>query len=513
MPGFRSLLISLATLVPLGGVAGCTTWKTQEASPAEVVGNNPRDRVRVTRSDGSMVELVRPLVTADTLTGHWVGANDSTSRVAIPLSDVRSLALNRVSAGKTALLIGGLGVTALLVAAAAETEETRPSPTPSDPQPPISCPLVYSWDGGNWRLDSGTFGGAIAPALARTDLDNLLHARPESGVLRLRVANELNETDYLDALSVMVVDHPAGYTVAPDGDGRIHILGAPIGPAAARDFRGEDALGRVSRSDGWAWESNPFGRDTAVAEDIRDGLELVFPKPLKPTARLVVDGNNTPWAAHLMQELIAAHGRETRAWYDSLGSSPILADRFAALMTEEAFLGVSVWVGGKWQRQGYIWEAGPEILKRQVFPLDLSRVEGDSVRIRLESAPSFWLIDQVTLDSSAAAPVTVHEVQAQHAIDRAGSDVSDRLRSVDGRYFVMETGDGAELQFPMPELRPGHTRSYLVQSSGWYRIHGPETAAPDRQLLTRVLTRPHGASRVAVARLNDALLSLSRGPR
>jgi hypothetical protein len=74
----------------------------------------------------------------------------------------------------------------------------------------------------------------------------------------------------------------------------------------------------------------------------------------------------------------------------------------------------------------------------------------------------------------------------------------------------MEHGDGAELQFRMPEPQPGRARSYLVRSSGWYRIHGPETAAPDVDVLTRVLTEPHGASRMAVARLNDALLNLSR---
>src|SRR5436309_9699937 len=31
-------------------------------------------------------------------------------------------------------------------------------------------------------------------------------------------------------------------------------------------------------------------------------------------------------------------------------------------------------------------------------PLDLSRVAGDTVRLRLESIPSFWLLDQVALD-------------------------------------------------------------------------------------------------------------------
>jgi hypothetical protein len=490
-------------------LAGCTTWKTQSAAPADVIADRG-DHVRVTRSDGSTLELTKATVSGDSLSGHSSAAKDSTSRVTIPLAEVQSVAVRRISAGKTVLLVGGLGLTAILVAAAAQGEDPPPPPpTSSDPPIGVSCPLVYSWNGTTWRLDSGTFGGAIAPALARTDVDNLMYAAAQDGMLRLRVANELNETDYLDRLSLLVVDHPIEYTVAPDADGHIHTLGTLIAPGSARDFRGGDALERVSRVDGWGWESNPSGRDTASSGDIRDGLELVFPRPRTGTARLVVDGHNTPWAAYLMQELVAAHGRETQAWYDSLGSIPALAERFGALMADEAFLRVSIRVNGRWERQGYIREAGPEISKRQVFSLDVSQVEGDSIRIRLESAPSLWLIDGVALDSSPAAPFTVREVYAESALDHSGKDVRRRLGSLDRDYFTMEQGDGAELQFRLPDPEPGGIRSYLVRSSGWYRIDGDESIPADSRLLSAV-AQPRGASKAAVARMNDALLSLGR---
>jgi len=507
---FRSVSAQLAAIAAVGPLAsGCMTWKTQSAAPEQVLAEKTPDRVRVTRPDGSTMELVHPLIVGDTLAGTRLGSSGTTSnsRIAIPLSDVQSVSIRQVNAGRTALLIGGLGVTAIAVIAAATTDEPKPAPPPPEH---VSCPLVYSWDGTTWRLDSGTFGGAIAPALARTDVDNLVNATAQDGILRLRVANELNETDYLDALSVLAVDHAPGLTVAPDGAGRIHTLGQLTGPATARDFRGADALTRVSAADGWNWESNPTRRDTAVSTDIRDGLELVFPNPRVRYARLVLDGNNTPWASHLMQKFVGAHGRATQAWYDSLETYPQLARGLGKMMAQEGFLGVSVWADGQWEQQGYIWEVGPEIVKRQVFSLDLSRVEGNDLRIRLESAPSFWLIDYVALDSSAPATLEVHELFAQSARDDAGADVSDRLRLRDSRYFVMEHGGGAEMRFQVPGVPAGRSRSYLVRSSGWYRIHGPETAAPDTKVLARVLTEPHGASREAVAKFNHALLTLAR---
>lgn len=511
----RSIPVRLAFISMLGVAAtACMTWKNQPAPPSQFVREKSPDRVKITRSDGSMIELVQPVISGDTLIGRWADSKDMASRVFIPVSDVRSIAVQRVHAGKTALLITGVGLTAMAVIAAATADDPyfQPSPPSSGggDYPGVSCPLVYSWDGTRWRLDSGTFGGAIAPALARTDLDNLLYAVPERNLLRLRVANELNETDYLDALSVVVVDHPPGYTVAPDGEGRIHTLGGLVSPSSAHDFRRGDALRRVSKADGWGWESSPSGRDTALTQDIRDGLELVFPNPRSSTARLVLDGHNTPWAAYLIQRFVEAHGAETQAWYDSLETNPAIARGLGSMLAEEGFLGVSVWANGRWQRQGFIWEAGPEIVKRQVFSLDLSRVEGDSIRIRLESAPSFWSIDQVALDSGAPAEFEVHEISAERAVNGSGTEVSDRIGSLDHRYFVLETGEAAEMQFRLPPLAAGRSRSYLVRSSGWYRIHAPATGAPDTKLLSRVLTESHGASRLAVAELNGALLALKR---
>jgi len=64
-------------------------------------------------------------------------------------------------------------------------------------------------------------------AHARTDVDNLDFVQPEHGVMRLKLANEQRETDYVDALSVLAVDHDSGLTVAPDAAGRLHTIGAP----------------------------------------------------------------------------------------------------------------------------------------------------------------------------------------------------------------------------------------------------------------------------------------------
>lgn len=436
----------------------------------------------------------------------------------VPLTDVRRVEIRSANPLVTGLVF--VGVTALIVAAVTSgNSSSKTTGNYGSDMDLSSCPAVYSWDGEAWRLDSGTFGGAFLEPLARTDVDNLVFARAEDGVLRLRLANELSETDHVDALRLRVVDHPIGTEVVPDASasGALHLVGRLAPPLAARDDRGRDALAAVQAVDGWGWESSPSGRDTAVAADVRDGLELEFSRPAGARqATLVLDGNNTPWAAALMQQYVAAHGRETDAWYASLNSNPLAAWTLGQRLAREGFLHVSVWTDRGWEAQGLVWEAGPEVAKRQAMRLDLSGVEGERLRVRLESIPLFWNLDRVAIDFPGMDGVRpapeVHELEAASArMEADGRDVTAALSAVDGTELVLETGEAAELRFFVPPVPEGSARSYLAASTGWYRIHASVSDAPPDEAVVRIERedRPGALSRLAVARLNEALRMLA----
>jgi hypothetical protein len=494
-PFVRGVALALFVLY----LPACTTWRRQSFPVQAVILDEHPKRIRLTRLNGSRVEITNPRIVGDSI----VGASPGSMRffAAVALDDIRIVETQQIHAGKTTLVMVGLGIAALAVVAAAAQDDPPPPPPPEY----ISCPLVYSWDGEAWRLDSGTFGGAITRAATRTDVDNLIYAAAHAGRLRLKLANELDETDHVDALSVLVVDHDPDVTVAPDGDGNLHNLGKLQTPLGASDFRGRDVLQLVAAADELNWQSAPFGRSPDRAEDIRDGLVLKFVRPAGVNSgKLVIDGRNTTWASYMLTELIEAHGTATDAWYDSLDTQPRFRQQFASLAAHTGFLGVSIHTAAGWEHQGYVWEAGPEIAKRQVFPLDLSRVRGDTVRVRLESAPSFWLIDQVALDYSMSQPFTVQEVSATRAIDHAGRDVRHLLAAVDQRELVMETGDYVELHFDLPPAEPGKTRSFVLRSTGWYRVHTSPTAAPQITLLRETVSDRDAPSRISVRRMNEA---------
>jgi hypothetical protein len=488
----------------------CTTWKSQRVAPQQVVTAKRPDHVRVLLADSTQLELWKPRISGDSLVGRLERTN-STRLGGIPLSDIKQLQIRRLTTGGTiVVVVASVGLAALLVAGVAAAVSANGFLQDGNGGT-TSCPVIYSWDGHQWRLDSGTFGGAIMPALSRTDIDNLASAATVGDTVRLRVANQARETDYLDYLAVLAIDHRPGVAVIPDAQGRLQTLVAPVAPANAVDFRGRDALPRVLQSDGWAWESVPTGRDSSRAADVRDGLELSFRRPPDATrARLLIDASNSVWAQFMMQRFVGLHGTATQAWYDSVAADRRLAQRIGEMMVREVYLGVAVKVDGRWERRGIVREAGPEISKQQIVPLDLSGVTGDTVTVRLESAPSLWLVDRVAIDYSAPESFTARESLPIRAIDHDGRDVRGLVNATDRREYVMERGDGAELTFAVPPVPTGLARSYVLVTRGWYRLDLPGAGEPQSALLERALNEPLAASRLITGDLERATTGLNR---
>lgn len=530
-PGLARLLLVAAIAAACGG---CATWKADSTDPEVLLKrpDGPRE-LRLTLADGSVVEVRNPAVRGDSLIGATkVGTPDRWDRrgphpsdpgdpeLRVALADIRRVEVMKTDKLRTAVAIAaGVGATVLIVAAITSDKKVSPPPPSSggssggggggDGCLGCSCPLIYSYDGQGWVLDSGTFGGAFLRALEYTDYDILEGLESRAGDLRLRLQAGDKETDHIDDLAILAVDHDPSTTIATDPDGRIRSIVAPAAPVSARDSRGRDALSWVRTSDGRCWESALAIRDTSAAGDLRETLTLEFARPpAGAPSRLVLRANKTAWAGYLMRSFVAAHGTATSRWYATMDAEPSRAAGFRRVLEDEVHLNVLVREDGRWVRQGSIWGGGPEIPKTHVVPLDLSRSTGDVVRIRLESAPSFWLVDWAALDSAPERPLRIREVPVRSALANDGRDAAAALGARDGDDLVLEVGGAVEIALEAPPRAPGLARSYVSRTTGWYRFHAPETGPPDRELLGRLLGEPRGISRMSVAWMNRSIRSL-----
>ncbi len=89
-------------------LVACSSWKTQEASPQQVLEDEQPNKVRVTLADGSRVVLKEPVVSGDTLTGSVDGEQRS-----IPLADVADVEVRKAEVVPTVALVV-LGTAAVL---------------------------------------------------------------------------------------------------------------------------------------------------------------------------------------------------------------------------------------------------------------------------------------------------------------------------------------------------------------------------------------------------------------
>ena len=501
----RRAVAGSLTVLLLMQTTGCATWTAAAAPTPEALQKDPGARIRITTKSHDIIYLERVRYQNDSIVGIPTGV-DNPHVMGVPLSSVVSMEKQGANAVATVVLTAAMiGVVAAVITGAGSGSSGGTGKYLGG----SSCPLIYSWDGTGWRLDSGTFGGAIAPALGRTDLDNLLYAHPEAGLLKFRMTDEAEETEHVDAFTVLAVDHPAGTDVAPDAraNNTFHVIGKLNAPKAARDLMGRDVLAMVKAPDAHTWESVPEGRDAQNPAHLRDGLELTFSRPsTSDRLQLVIDAQNTHWANTMMQAMVSAYGSLTAKWYDTATSAAASAP-MARAQHAEGFLQVAVWDGSSWRPSGEIWEAGPEVAKRQVLPIDVRGIPGNTIRVRLESAPSFWQIDYVGLGPIVEVPVIARDLPTIAVTAPRVTDALERLSAKDNRFLDMERNDTVWVTVRETAGAParGMVRSYLARTSGWYRIHGRDDAAPDMATLMSLADGPHAPARLAVIRMNASL--------
>lgn len=110
---------ALALLLLVLHVGACTYWQPTSLSPRQVVEQERPRRVRVTTVDGEQQHVRRPRVRSDSL----ASGDPRRAGEPIPLSEIRSLEIQRFSGKKTlglVLVVGvvGLGGTYIFLCAA-----------------------------------------------------------------------------------------------------------------------------------------------------------------------------------------------------------------------------------------------------------------------------------------------------------------------------------------------------------------------------------------------------------
>ncbi len=359
-----------------------------------------------------------------------------------------------------------------------------------------SCPVVYVWDGQQYRFVSDINGGAIVGYLVGRhqynvpDTDEYLPLGPMApldGYYVVQFGNHLEEVIFADALALLAVDHPPDVEVLPNE----RLLAAPPYPPFALyaladlrparsvvDHAGRDVTALLAAADD-AWYEG-FGLTDIHGYATEFALEV----DLAPVGRAPV---------------LVAHG-----WVDYAHSTSNWAAAQRGWSLSPPRLEVPDGRGG-WRTVCADMGTPAGLPKRMVF--DLAPVLPPGVqRIRIATNTAvYW--DQFLIGQRRDVPLTVHRLAPamadlhwrgypQHSAirntfafryhyDRLALEapwgthagrftrlgrVDELVAEVDDRYVIMLHGDELTLKFAAAELPPpgpGLVRSFLLFSDGF----------------------------------------------
>ncbi len=478
------IFLTALALVPM--VTSCTK-AVQETVPAQYAAQREEGEDKIVgaaSNDGMTWSFQDPgaRVSGEQLIGK---AEPDGATVRIPMEDLSHVVIERRESdgGKTALLVVGIAITGIAVIALIAAATDEPDPPPSTE----SCPFIYSWDGSGYVLDAEPYGGATTRGLERDDFTELEHLVASDGQYRLRVANELAETQYTNQFELWTIDHAPGVRVVPDVDGNLHALERPVPPDAATDGEGRDLLPWLASTDFAIWE--PLPEPDGVA-DYRRQVMLEFEKPESADrARLVARVGTGLWGSHMIREMLAIRGEHLEEWYRWVDEDPTARELVRAWSLREELFELKVWVEEPtgWELRGLLPGGGPYVSDDRVVELDVSRVTGNRLRIRLNPPAGFWALNSFAVDWGTGAAFELTRLAPVEALDATDTDLVGLLSSADDRYHVMEeTGEEISLAFDAPPSVPGLDRTLILHSRGYYRLHGVGTGPGDPGLVTQI---------------------------
>ncbi len=461
-----------------------------------------RDRFIAQKPHGSVVILTNDMkyyqfqenaywFTNDSLKGTGTltqNGHISTFAGSIPLADIEMIETEELNTTKTVLCV--LGVTAAVVVTAAMVIAIAFAHAIGEAAD-RSCPFVYTFDGSNFHFESETFSGAVFKGLERTSYDNLHFLKPVDGLYHLKVSNERRETQYINEMKLLVIDHPESTSIIPDLRGTVHTITHPRQPLSCVDLNGHDLLPYIVSSDSVYWESDLSTKDFSKESDLRDGMILEFPKPQNAsTAKLFVCGVNTGLGGFAFQKLFELKGTNKLLWYHQLEHDSSERAKFLGWMMREGMLHVKIWQNAAWKEVTAFADGGPLIPRDQVALLNLENFPDTTLRVRLECTTDLWRIDQVSIDYSTDEPVRVTELAVASAINEQSQDVAKLLSSADDQYYMTVQGQHADILYREIPRQPGMERSYVLKTRGFYYQWIPTQGQENKLWLEKVLTEP-----------------------
>lgn len=323
------------------------------------------------------------------------------------------------------------------------------------------CPRVESINSQSTQFHGSLFPGSIFKSLERDDYLILVHVLTEDGNINLRISNDLPETEYIDQLQVLEVEHNGYSYLGVDNGNRF--IGYNQSETSTSSVGGisNNITNTLKYRD-----SLTYDFDNLDTPDELNAITLSYERSEFPgQSKLIIRGKQSQWLETVANYIFLKIGKSYNNWVTRKDRSP--AKRWKDKNVRQGVaLNVYLKVNDKWEYVGSHHDGGTLSMRELVMDIDLTKVTSSVIEIKLESAYKIWEIDYVGITNDWSEDLTVNSLDIQKAVDHEDNDISELIKHVDDNYHIQDgNGTYVELIVKGPSMA---SSSIVLKGSGYY---------------------------------------------
>ncbi len=195
---------------------------------------------------------------------------------------------------------------------------------------------------------------------------------------------------------------------------------------------------------------------------------------------LIVKAKQSKWLEIVAEFFFRQLGTKFSAWVDRIDNGD--PKKYHQNSIDRGIsMNAYVHRNGRWEYLGSYENAGTLEYRNLALNLDLSKIDEETIEIKLESAHGLWDLDFVGITDEWSEEVNLTKLRTISAFNQDGADVLSRISGDDGIYVVQPNeGTYTNLFFEAPT----HPDSYLVlQGNGYYHHKRNYTTKPNYPVL------------------------------
>jgi hypothetical protein len=335
-----------------------------------------------------------------------------------------------------------------------------------------SCPLVYTMNEDRETFIGEIFGGAVYSSMERDDYLPLPGFHANQGKLTIRIANKLEEVQYINFADLLIIQHPDSLSVLAGKDGRIHSFASPRVPIVATTFANADVTSLVNEKDESSFMFDEVPSETGDSCAF-NSLCLRFSVPADlDTGKLIIRAGNSLWGDFTYSQFIGLFGNTYDNWIREQSKLP--PDANITWMKDQKFaLMVYVDTGDGWKYVDYFDMVGPLGARDMIMQIPLAKKRTDNytneVRIKLESGYNFWELDYAGFDCTPDVECKVFEQHPSSVMSDAGEDLTPLVSGIDEHFYIQDhIGDAGTFVFDDIRVPSGMANTMILRARGYY---------------------------------------------